>query len=102
MSIAWHIVERAFLHICMGTTVYLGAFFALRWGMRKNPVRTMAVLPALLSIGFIGWREAWDVAHGQPLLKAFTDYASWAGGMALGLWLLYRYRKENVWVLKVR
>lgn len=94
MELTLHILERAFLHICMGVTFYLGAFFAVRWGMRRNPIRTMEVLPALLAIGFIGWREAYDVSRGQPLLKAFTDYASWTGGMILALWLLYRYRKE--------
>ncbi len=88
-----HIIERALTHILMSGSVYLIGFFALHWAMRKNAKRTMQILPGLLCAALIGWREAYDVAQGQPLLKAYTDYASWLIGMALAIWGLARYRK---------
>ncbi len=87
------ILERGFLHIFMACSFYLIAFFALHCAMKRWPKRTLQIVPALLAAGFIGWREAYDVAHGQPLVKAFTDYSSWLIGMALAVWGLQRYRK---------
>lgn len=90
-----HILDRAALHILMGAGVYLIAFFIMRWAMRRNPELMRDVIPAMLAAGFIGWREAWDVGHGQPLVKAFTDYASWIIGTGLATWGLRRFRKER-------
>lgn len=89
-----HILDRAFIHIFSATAVYLIAFMALRYALRRNAKWTVKIVPALIAIGFIGWREAYDVAHGQPLIKAYTDYASWTIGMTLAIWGLKRYAKE--------
>ncbi len=87
------ILERGFTHVLMSGSVYLFAFFALHFAMKRWPKRTMQIVPALLAAAFIGWREAFDVAHGQPEIKAYTDYASWLFGMALAIWGLTRFRK---------
>ena len=88
-----HILERAIIHIFAGTTVYLMAYIVLCWCIRKS-VWTMRIVPALIAVGFIGWREPYDLANGQMLVKVYTDYASWVFSMALALFLLRRYEKE--------
>lgn len=88
-----HILERAIIHIFSALTVYVGLSIVLEWCFRKHRDWTIKLMPALLGIGFIGWREAYDVANGQPLLKAYTDYVSWAIGMACAIWLIRRFIK---------
>jgi hypothetical protein len=89
-----HILERSLLHVLMSGSVYMMAFFVLHFAMRKNTKLTMAVIPALVVVGFIGLREPFDVANGQPLAKVITDYISWGVGMTLALVSLARYRKD--------
>lgn len=95
MSLLLHILDRSIIHIFSSAAVYLLAYFGLGYAFRKSVAWTMRVLPALVAIGFIGWREAYDVAHGQPLLKAYTDYASWTIGMGLAIWGLQRFIKAQ-------
>jgi hypothetical protein len=89
-----HILERAILHIFSAASVYLLAFFALAWAMRRNAERTMQILPGLVGALAIALREPFDVANGQPVLKVITDYLSWLVGMTLAIWALTRYRKD--------
>ncbi len=86
-----HIAERSFLHFFMSGTVYLISYLVLRACMAGNPDWTLRIVPGLIAVGFIGWREAYDVSKGQPLLKAYTDYASWLLGTVLAIALLYAY-----------
>jgi hypothetical protein len=90
-----HILERAIIHIFSATSAYLLAWFTLQWALRKWPVWTPIVLPAILACAIIGNREAFDVANGQPLIKVFTDAVSWIIGMGLAIWGLHRFKKLN-------
>jgi hypothetical protein len=79
----------------MGLVV--GTFFALQalrrhWakGWLPTNVGGRLLLSGFIVFGLTATREAVDVANGQPLVKAFTDYASWLIGLGLGIWATYR------------
>jgi hypothetical protein len=65
----------------------------LNWLQRKTKWYPYIVTGILL-FSITATREAWDVAHGQPLIKAFTDYASWIVGAGFSAWGLYRFKKD--------
>ena len=92
-----HILDRAIIHIFSAMGLVVGAFFGLQSLHRHLKsswlpanVGGRLLLAAILVFGITATREAVDVANGQPLVKAFTDYASWAIGLALGIWATYR------------
>lgn len=87
-----HVLERAIIHLFAGGSVYLLTYLLTDYAQKKWRLWKM-VLPALLAVGFIGWREAYDVANGQPFAKAITDWISWGLGLALAIYGLQRYIK---------
>jgi hypothetical protein len=54
--------------------------------------QSQVLIAGLFVFAFSTMREAYDVSQGQPLIKAFTDYASWMIGVSLSIWGLYRIR----------
>jgi len=94
------IIDRAVIHIYASAGVVLMTLITLRWYCRKWPTpwlpqlfQTQVLIAALLVFAFSALREAWDVSQGQPVIKAFTDYASWFIGCGLSSWGLYRIRQ---------
>lgn len=92
-----HIIERGLIHLFSAMGLVVGTFFALQTLHRRlknswlpTNIGGRLLLSGLLVFGITAMREAWDVANGQPLVKAFTDYASWLIGLALGIWATYR------------
>lgn len=86
-------IERAVIHFFSNTALVFGAFWLVRVTQRRWPKHLPLGTAALLVFTGAALREAWDVAHGQPLWKAFTDYLSWFLGCAFSAWLLYRAMK---------
>lgn len=93
-----HIVERSIIHLFSAMGAVVCAFFALQTLYRRldnnswlpSNIGGRLLLAGLIVFGITAMREAWDVANGQPLIKAFTDYASWLVGLGLGIWATYR------------
>lgn len=96
-----HILDRFAVHFFASMSLVLLAFFAVRHftpkarGWLPDEWKEQLALAGLLVFAFSTLREAWDVAHGQTLLKAFTDYASWLLGCGGSVWGLYRFGKEQ-------
>ena len=93
-----HILGRALLHFVSSTFAVLALFFALRFLFRKKPSRWFSgerlhllVTSALIVAAAASLREPFDVASGQTVLKASTDFASWYGGVIVAVWGLYRF-----------
>ncbi len=97
-----HILDRFVLHLFASPGVLLASSFALAMLCRKKTTWTwlpqtrnqQIVLAAVCVFAGSALREAWDVAHGQSLVKAFFDYASWFSGCSLGVWALFRLQKQ--------
>lgn len=94
-----HALDRAIIHFFSSAGVCLCAFFALHYVQRRKqwPWLPSLVQPQLLFVAvcvFAGTalREAYDVAQGQPLWKAFSDNLSWLCGCAVSVWGLWRFR----------
>lgn len=93
-----HIVERFIIHMFSAMGLVVGVFFGLQSlnrrqkmnGWMPSNIGGRLVLSGLLVFGVTAMREAWDVHNGQSVIKAFTDYASWGIGLALGIWATYR------------
>lgn len=94
-------VERAIVHFFSASSLVLLAFFGLRTLQRRaagdwlpgNWQPTLA-LAAVTVFALASLREAYDVSAGQPLAKAFTDYASWLLGAGFSVWGLYRFKVD--------
>jgi len=93
-----HIIERGLIHLFSAMGLLVGTFFALQtlhrrqWskGWLPSNIGGRLVVACLLVFGVSTMREPWDVAHGQPVVKAATDFASWCIGLGLGAWGTYR------------
>lgn len=92
-----HIIERFIIHLFSATGLVVGTFFAIQSIQRRyakdwlpSNVGGRLLLAGFLVFGVTATREAWDVHNGQPIVKAFTDYISWAIGLGLGIWATYR------------
>lgn len=101
MNLFLNIIERGVIHFFSSFSIVVMVFFALRYGYLKLPkVRRFfeyqisynhfIVASALLVFAFSTLREAYDVAHGQHLVKAFTDYTSWFLGTGCSAFGIYR------------
>ena len=93
-----HIVERIIIHFTSATSLVLMLAVLLRYLGRRFPspwlpvsMNQTLVYAALGVFAISTLREAWDVAGGQPLVKAATDYASWLLGTGFAAWGLYRW-----------
>ena len=102
MNELWHILERAMIHFFSATSLVLVVFMLLRSLARRKAARWLPtswkaslVMAALLVFAISTMREAYDVANGQVLVKAFTDYISWCAGCGVAVWGLFRFAKET-------
>lgn len=94
-----HILERATIHFFSSMSLVMLAFFGLRTAARKSrsawiPAawRQQLLIAAIAIFAASTLREAYDVANGQPLVKAFTDNLSWLAGCGCAAWGLYRFK----------
>jgi len=95
-----HMIERALIHFFASCSLTLIVYFALRfWSTSNKKVsdwvgtsnRHLLLLAALLVFALAELREPFDVASGQTVAKAVTDFISWFAGCAVSAWGLYRF-----------
>ncbi|RPH38308.1 hypothetical protein EHM92_00055 [bacterium] len=93
-----HILDRFLIHFVSACALVLCAFFFVSWLARRyriewipGSLEARLFLSAMIVFAASTLREAYDVANGGPLIKSFTDYASWFLGCAASAWGLYRY-----------
>ena len=99
----WHALGRGIIHFFSSAGIVLVGLIVLRFVQRKKawpwlPANFQAQLVFVAVCVFAGsaLREAFDVAAGQGIGKAVSDYASWAlgtGCSAWGLWRLFQSLK---------
>jgi hypothetical protein len=94
----WHILDRCAIHFASATSLVLMLAIAYRYAYRRtqspwlpHSMPETLVYSGLTLFAASTLREAWDVANGQSVLKAFTDYLSWLLGSGFGVWGLYRW-----------
>lgn len=103
MELFWHILDRGSIHFTASTTLVLMVAVLIRAAWRQGRYTVLSqwmprgMRQTLVVSGLVVWslsilREASDVAHGQPLVKAFTDNFSWLVGVCFSCWALYRWR----------
>lgn len=99
MSELLHIIDRGTIHFFSSMSLVMLAFFAFRTAARRShsawlPAawRQHLLFAAVAVFAVSTLREAYDVANGQPLVKAFTDYGSWLLGCGASAWGLYRFK----------
>ena len=101
MELFGHIISRGFLHFICSPFVVMSLFFFLNFLGRKlrNPVihsflseryGVTLVICVILTCLLVFFREPGDVASGQPLVKAYTDFFSWFSGSSVSAWGIYR------------
>lgn len=96
-----HLVERFLIHFASSAFFILGSWLLSRWGWRKlgwsvttaSQLLAFTIICAMPTALIPPLREAFDVAAGQPLLKAVTDYISWFSGAAVASFFLYTLNK---------
>jgi len=95
----WHALGRGISHFFSSAGVVMLTFFVLRWVQRHKQwpwlpaeFRAQLVFVAVCVFAGTALREAWDVAAGQSVAKAVSDYASWALGCTASVWGLWRIR----------
>ncbi len=96
MELLGHILERFVIHFFASTSLVVGVYFLILFLMRRFKDYTQFLplaMAALVVFAFASLREAVDVSNGQPLVKAFTDYASWLLGCGASAWGIYRLRR---------
>ena len=96
MSEFLHIIDRATIHFTSATSLVLSIAIGIRFASKKTKwlprsLPQVLLLSAMTVFAISTLREAYDVAHGQSLVKAFTDYASWLAGTGCAAWGLYRW-----------
>lgn len=98
-----HILERALLHFVASVFLVLAVYFALHYWLRHNArarlwlssePRHILAVAALSVFAISALREPVDVAMGQSVVKAFTDFFSWFSGTAVAAWGLYRFKTQ--------
>ena len=95
-----HVLERAMIHFFSAAGVYhvaLWGFWALERRVRWWPELRgwwELILPAVLSFGFISFREIFDVAAGGSPVKSICDWLSWIGGLGCAAWSTYRLHER--------
>lgn len=94
-----HIIDRFLIHFFASMGIVTAGLFALRcvqrktqWAWLPHLIQPQLILVSLAVFAVSALREAYDVANGQSLVKAITDYVSWAGGCTVSAWALWRVR----------
>ena len=97
-----HILDRGTIHFFSSMSLVMLAFFAFRVAARKSKSawlpaawRQQLVIAAVAIFAVSTLREAYDVANGQTVIKAFTDYLSWLAGCGVSAWGLYRFKTSG-------
>lgn len=95
-----HILDRALIHFFASAGVVVACLFVLRtverrtkWPWLPHMLQAQLVFVALCVFCGAALREAYDVAQGQTLAKAISDYVSWALGCGCSAWALWRVAK---------
>lgn len=88
-------LQRYALHVFLSASIYLLTFRVFYWIIGKLHWERMRgwwalIAPAIFIYVFIVGREVYDVAHGDPIWKSFTDWSSWLVGFGLVIWGIYR------------
>jgi hypothetical protein len=103
MNLVLHILDRFVIHLASATSLVMAATFAIMYLRRKIAdsqqwipanFNSQLLLAALLVASVAFMREPYDVNNGQPLVKAFFDFASWIIGTGVGAWGLYRIKNS--------
>ncbi len=99
MSELGHILDRGIIHFFSSAGVLLCCFCVLRfvhrkkqWAWLPGEFRAQLLFAAICVFAGSALREAFDVAGGQSLAKAVTDYLSWFLGCGVSTWGLWRLR----------
>jgi hypothetical protein len=88
-----HFLAAGFISACT-YAVCSWLWRKLDWPLRRQAQQVVFLIFTCLPVALIpSLREAFDVAAGQPILKAATDYVSWFAGTGFMAWLLYRIRR---------
>ena len=101
-----HAAERFVIHFFSSAGVWLIAlwgFWLLERKVRWWPAPGgwwELILPALLSFVGISFREVFDVAGGQPVAKAVSDWLSWVLGLGAAAWAFYRLIPRGAEILR--
>ena len=95
-----HIFDRFLIHFFASAGICLCALFAIQFCQRKykltwlpSEFKPQLIVAAIAVFAGTALREAFDVAAGQTVAKAITDYLSWAFGCAVSIWALYRLKQ---------
>jgi hypothetical protein len=95
------ILWRGLLHFICSCGIVLIVLLFLSFIHRRTNWIFLPEIPeqqlfiaALIVFAVSTMREAYDVSNGQPLIKAFTDYASWLLGCGFSVFGIYRVAKE--------
>ena len=90
-----HILARFVIHVFSSTGFLILAIW-LFWGLERfswwEPLSGwwQLVLPATLCFMLAASREIWDVSRGGWIGKSVIDWISWAVGLGLSCYGLYR------------
>ena len=102
MSELLHLIDRFTIHFFASMSLLMLAFFAFRTAARKSKSawlpkewRQHLLFAAIAVFAVSTLREAWDVGHGQTIVKAFADYFSWLAGCGVSAWGLYRFKVSD-------
>lgn len=97
-----HVLDRFIVHFFSASSLVMLTFFALRTLDRRirsewlpDDWKPLLGLAAVTVFAVASLREAWDVAQGQALGKALTDYASWLLGCGVSTWGLARFKTDK-------
>lgn len=92
-----HALDRALIHFFASAGIVLVSLIVLRFVQRKKAwpwlptgFQAQLVFVAVSVFAVSALREAFDVAAGQGVAKAVSDYASWAIGCGCSVWGLWR------------
>ena len=104
MNYFQYILDRSAFHFTSAVTLVLMSSIIIRTikrllikinskkeGWLPDSMQNTLIMAALFVFSFSTLREAWDVARGQLLIKAFIDYFSWFLGVVSGCWWLHRW-----------
>ena len=94
--LALHILERFTIHLFSSTGVFLVSLWGF-WCLELYvgwwpPLHGwwQMILPALVCLMATGSREIFDVKRGGLVVKSIIDWISWAVGLVLSIYGIYR------------
>lgn len=96
-----HILERGVIHFFASGSLVLATFLLYSYWSKRNTKasewlpngKSLLAFSALSVFAIASLREPIDVALGQTVTKAITDFTSWILGTGVSAWGLYRFKK---------